>query len=62
MKYKGCHHKESMGMKLVHLDHLPQMVNKFEQENGHKLGVKRTRKKKKDPPINGLIVDESINL
>jgi hypothetical protein len=23
MKYKGCHHKESMGMKLVHLDHLP---------------------------------------
>jgi len=38
------------------------MVNKFEKENGHKLGVKRTRKKKRDPPVNGLIVDESINL
>jgi hypothetical protein len=23
VKYKGCHHKEAMGMKLVHLDHLP---------------------------------------
>jgi hypothetical protein len=30
VKYKGCHHKEAMWMKLVHLDHLFEMVNKFE--------------------------------
>jgi hypothetical protein len=47
MKYKGHHHKEAVWMKLAHLDHLPKMVNKFEQEKCHKLGVKRTRKKKK---------------
>jgi len=38
-------------MKLAHLDHLPEMVNKFEQEKGHKLGVKRTTKKKKNPHL-----------
>jgi hypothetical protein len=37
------------------------MVNKFELEHGHKLGVKRTRKTEKNPLANGLIVDESIN-
>jgi hypothetical protein len=42
-------------MKLVHLDHLPKMVNKFKQEKGHELGVKRTRKKKRDPPTNNLM-------
>jgi hypothetical protein len=30
VKYKGCHHKEAMWMKLAHLDHLFEMVNKFE--------------------------------
>jgi hypothetical protein len=24
VKYKGCHHKEVMQMKLVHLNHLPK--------------------------------------
>jgi hypothetical protein len=48
-------------MKPTRLDHLPDMVNKFKQERGHKLGMKITWKKKKDPPINGLSVDEDIN-
>ncbi len=48
-------------MKLAHLDHLPEMANKFEQEWGHKLAVKRTQKKKKDPLTSGLNVDEDIN-
>ncbi len=48
-------------MKLVHLDHLFKMVNKFEQEQGHELGLKRTQKKKKDPLVNGLNVDEGVN-
>jgi hypothetical protein len=39
VKYKGCHHKEVMWMKLIHLDHLPKMV-KFEQERGQELGAK----------------------
>lgn len=34
-------------MKSAHLEHLPEMVNKFEKEQGHKLGVKKTPKKKK---------------
>ncbi len=46
-------------MKLVHLDHLQKMVNKFEQDRGHELGMKRTLKKK-DPPTSGLNVDEDI--
>ncbi len=54
--------KEAMWMKLAHLDHLPKMVNKFEHEKGHELGVKRTMKKKRDPPTNNLSVDEDINL
>jgi len=44
VKYKGCHHKEIMWMKPTHLDHFLEMVNKFEQEKGHKLGVKRTQR------------------
>jgi hypothetical protein len=62
VKYKGCHHKEAIWMKLVHLDHLPKMVNKFEQEWGHELGAKRIRKINRDPPTSGLNVDEDINL
>jgi hypothetical protein len=38
------------------------MVNKFQQETGHELGVKITLKKKKVPPTSGLSVDEDINL
>lgn len=49
-------------MKLAHLDHLPKIVNKFEQERGHELGVKKTRKKKKNPPTSSLHVNEDINL
>ncbi len=42
VKYKGCHHKEAIWMKPVRLDCLLEIVNKFEQEWGHKLGMKRT--------------------
>ncbi len=42
VKYKGCHRKEVVWMKLTHLNHLLKMVNKFEQEWGRELGVKRT--------------------
>jgi hypothetical protein len=42
VKYKGCHHKEIMWMKPIHLDHLSNIVAKFGQEGGHELGVKRT--------------------
>jgi hypothetical protein len=49
-------------MKPTPFDHLPKVVNKFKQERGHELEVKRTQKKKKDPPINNLRVDEDINL
>jgi hypothetical protein len=31
-------------MKPIHLDHLLEMVNKFEQEKGHKFGVKRIQR------------------
>jgi hypothetical protein len=44
------------------MDHLPKMVNKFEHEKGHELGVKRTWKKKKDPLTSNLFVDEDIHL
>ncbi len=47
VKYKAYHQKEAVWMKLVHLDHLLDMVVKFEQEKGHELKVKRTQKKKK---------------
>jgi hypothetical protein len=30
LKYKGCHHKEAMWMKLTHLDDMLDMVAKFE--------------------------------
>jgi hypothetical protein len=30
VKYKSCHHKEVVWMQLAQLDHLPEMVNKFE--------------------------------
>jgi hypothetical protein len=45
VKYKGFHYKEAVWMKHVYLDHWPKMVNKFEQERGHELGVKRIQKK-----------------
>jgi hypothetical protein len=41
---------------------LPKMVNKFEQERDDELWVKKLQKKKKYPPINGLSVDEDIDL
>ncbi len=50
VKYKGYHHKEAVWMKLTHYDHLLDMVANFEQEKGHKFGVKRTRKTKKKTP------------
>lgn len=62
MKYKPCHHKEAVWMKPNHLDHLSEMVNKFEQEWGHELGVKKTSKKKRNPFASGLGVDEDINV
>ncbi len=30
VKYKRCHHKDAVWMKHVHLDHLLELVNKFE--------------------------------
>ncbi len=30
VKYKGFHHKEAILMKLIHLNHFPEMVNEFE--------------------------------
>jgi len=62
VKYKGCYHKEVVWMKLANLNHLPKIVNKFEQGRGHKLGMKKTQKKKRDPPTSSLSVDEDINL
>jgi hypothetical protein len=49
-KYKGYHHKEAIWMELVQLNHLLEMVNKFEQERAHELGMKKTWKKKKNKP------------
>jgi hypothetical protein len=51
-----------MWKKHVHFNHLLKMVNNFEQERGHELGVKETQKKKRDPRINNLNVDEETNL
>ncbi len=48
-------------MKPTNLDHVPKIVNKFEQERGHKLRMKNIRKKKKNPHVSGLNVDENIN-
>jgi len=42
VKYKGCHHKEIMWMKFIHMDRLLNIVAKFEQEGGHEFGMKRT--------------------
>jgi hypothetical protein len=42
VKYTCCHHNEAIWMKLAHLDHLPNMVNKFKQEKGYEFGMKRT--------------------
>ncbi len=47
-------------MKLIHLDHLPKMVNKFKQEKGHKLVMKRTRKKKRNPFTNSQMSMRTI--
>jgi hypothetical protein len=30
VKYKGSYHKEVIWMKLAHINHLPEVVNKFE--------------------------------
>jgi len=49
-------------MKHANLDHLPKIVNKFEYERGHELGVKKIQKKNKDPIASSLSVDEDINL
>jgi len=46
VKWKGCHPKELQWVKPVHLDHLPKMVKKFEQERGHKMGNRKTHKNK----------------
>jgi hypothetical protein len=46
VKWKGCHPKESQWVKLAHLNHLPKMVKKFEQERGHKMGKRKAHKDK----------------
>jgi hypothetical protein len=40
VKYKGCHHKEAMWMKPTHLNHVLEMVNKFESKRVTNLGWK----------------------
>jgi hypothetical protein len=60
VKYKSYHHKGILWMKLIHLDHLPKMVNKFKQEKGHKLVMKRTRKKKRNPFTNSQMSMRTI--
>ncbi len=62
VKCKGCYHKDAVWMKHANLDHLPKIVNKFEYERGHELGVKKIQKKNKDPIASSLSVDEDINL
>jgi hypothetical protein len=44
--WKGCHLKESQWVKLIHLDHLPKVVEKFEQEHGHEMGNIKMHKNK----------------
>jgi hypothetical protein len=39
VKWKGCHPKKSKWVKLVHLNHLPKMVEKFEQEHGQEMAI-----------------------
>jgi len=41
-QYKGYHHKKVVWIKLTHLDHMLNMVAKFEHGRGHKLRVKKT--------------------
>jgi hypothetical protein len=55
VKYKGYHHKEECGR-------ITKNGEQVRTRKGHKLGMKRTRKRKKDPPVNGLNVNEDINL
>ncbi len=62
VKYKGCHHKEVVWMKLVHLDHLSDMVAKCEQERGHALGMKKIQKKKKNPPKEAYVLMRASTL
>ncbi len=38
--------KMSQWMKPAHLDHLPKMVEKFEQECGHEMGNKKSHNEK----------------
>ncbi len=37
VKWKGCHPKKFQWVKFAHLNHLPEMVKKFEHECGHKM-------------------------
>jgi hypothetical protein len=46
VKWKRCHPKKSKWVKPVHLDHLPKMVEKFEQEHGHELAIRKVHKDK----------------
>jgi hypothetical protein len=52
IKWKGCHPKESQWVSLSHLNHLLEMVEKFEMEKGHELGRKKSHKKK----MNGISI------
>jgi hypothetical protein len=46
VKWKGCHPKKSQWVKLAHLNHLPEMVKKFEPERGHEMGNRKAHKNK----------------
>jgi hypothetical protein len=61
VKYKGCHHKEVMWMKPIHMDHLLETMNKFQQESESQIRNEENLKEKKDPFTNGLNVHECIN-
>jgi len=38
VKHKGYHPKNAIQVKPSHLDHMPKMVAKFEEEYGYELG------------------------
>jgi hypothetical protein len=46
VKWERCQSKVSQWMKLIHLDHLPEMVEKFEKNYGHEMGNRKTHNEK----------------
>ncbi len=49
MKYKGCHHKEAMQMKLAHLNHLLENGEQVSAGNGSWTWSENNLKEKEGP-------------